>query len=146
MDEQYKGKWIVEEKESDEIKVLRTYVSTGYNKSFAGRLWAYISFTISSIWAGLFRSGKQDLVLTTSPPLFVGITGYIISRIKRIPFIFEVRDLWPESAIDRGVLNNNFAIKLAYFLERFIYSKASKINVLTHAFKEALIKKGSTNG
>jgi glycosyltransferase involved in cell wall biosynthesis len=141
-DERYKGKWIVEGKESDKIKVLRTYVSARYNKSFVGRLWAYISFTISSTWAGLFRSGKQDLVLATSPPLLVGITGYLISKIKRIPFIFEVRDLWPESAIDMGVLNNRLAIKLAYWLESFIYKSADKINVLTPAFKETLLRKG----
>ena len=141
-DKRYKGKWIIEGKESDEIKVLRTYVSARYNKSFVGRLWAYVSFTISSTWAGLFYSGRQDLVLATSPPLLVGITGYIISRIKRIPFVFEVRDLWPESAIDMGVLNNSLAIKLAYWLEKFIYKKADKINVLTPAFKETLLRKG----
>lgn len=141
-DERYKGKWIVEGKESDKIKVLRTYVSARYNKSFVGRLWAYISFTISSTWAGLFRSGKQDVVLATSPPLLVGISGYLISKIKGIPFIFEVRDLWPESAIDMGVLNSKLAIKLAYWLERFIYKSADKVNVLTPAFKEVLVKKG----
>jgi len=141
-DERHKGKWIVEGKENDKIKVLRTYVSARYNKSFADRLWAYISFTISSSWAGLFHSGKQDLVLATSPPLLVGITGCLISKIKRIPFIFEVRDLWPESAIDMKVLNNRLAIRLAYWLERFIYRNADKINVLTPAFKEALLRKG----
>jgi len=141
-DERHKGKWIVEGKENDKIKVLRTYVSARYNKSFAGRLWAYISFTISSSWAGLFHSGKQDLVLATSPPLLVGITGHLISKIKRIPFIFEVRDLWPESAIDMKILNNRLAIRLAYWLERFIYRNADKINVLTPAFKEALLRKG----
>jgi len=138
----YEGKWIAEERDGDKIKVLRTYVSEGYNKNFLGRLWAYLSFTISSTWAGIFRASKQDLVLATSPPLFVGITGYVIRRIKRMPFVFEVRDLWPESAIDMGVLNNKLAIKLAYWLERFIYRKASKINVLTPAFKEVLLKKG----
>ncbi len=141
-DKRYKSKWIIEEKESDKIKVLRTYVSAGYNRSFVGRLWGYISFTISSTWAGLSRSGKQDLVLATSPPLLVGITGYLISRVKRIPFIFEVRDLWPESAIDMGVLSNRLVIKLSYWLERLIYKKADKINVLTPAFKEALLRKG----
>ena len=141
-DERYKGRWIVEEREGDKIKVLRTYVSEEYNKSFLGRLWAYLSFTISSIWAGLFHTSRQDLVLATSPPLFVGITGYVISRIKRIPFVFEVRDLWPEFAIGMGILNNKLATKLAYWLERFIYKKARKINVLTPAFKEVLVEKG----
>lgn len=140
-DKRYRGKWIVKEREADNITVLRTFVSETYNKSFLGRLWAYISFTISATWAAIFCSGVQDLVLASSPPLFVGIVGYITSKAKRIPFVFEVRDLWPESAIDMGILNNKLAIKLAFWLERFIYQKADKINVLTPAFKEALIKK-----
>jgi glycosyltransferase involved in cell wall biosynthesis len=79
--------------------------------------------------------GKFDLVLVTSPPLFVGVTGYLLSRIKGIPMVFEVRDLWPESAIDTGVLTNRWVIKLALAFESFIYEKSSKINVLTPAFK-----------
>jgi len=93
----------------------------------------------SSIWAGLFKAkGKFDVVIVTSPPLFVGFSGYIISRIKRIPFVFEVRDLWPESAIDTGVLTNKFIIRTAYWFEAFIYKKAKLINVLTPAFYKTL--------
>ncbi|WP_199142157.1 hypothetical protein, partial [Pedobacter sp. ASV12] len=80
--------------------------------------------------------GKYDIILVTSPPLFIGITGYLLSRIKRKPFVFEIRDLWPESAIDTGVVTNKLIIKLAYALEAFIYRKAKKINVLTPAFKK----------
>lgn len=138
----YKHRWVVEEIESNKIRVLRTYVLEEYNRNFIGRLWAYISFTISSTWAGLFHSGRQDLILATSPPLFVGITGYIISRVKRIPFIFEIRDLWPEFAIETGILTNRWVIRLAYWLERFIYKKTDRINVLTPAFKEPVLKKG----
>jgi len=77
----------------------------------------------------------------TSPPLFVGATGYLISRLRRMPFVFEVRDLWPESAIDTGVLTNKLVIKLAYWVEAFIYKKATLINVLTPAFYTALKEK-----
>jgi glycosyltransferase involved in cell wall biosynthesis len=93
----------------------------------------------SALWAGLFKvKGKYDVVVVTSPPLFVGIAGYLLSRFKRIPFVFEVRDLWPESAIDTGVLKNKLVIKMAYWVEDFIYRKASLINVLTPAFLNAL--------
>lgn len=134
-----KWKFIALERENVKIKVMRTYVSALYNKSFRGRLWAYLTYTFSSTIAGLI-SGKQDIVIATSPPLFVAIPGYIISRIKRIPLIFEVRDLWPKFAIDTGVLTNSLIIKLSYWLENFIYKKAKLINVLTPAFKEYLIK------
>jgi glycosyltransferase involved in cell wall biosynthesis len=78
------------------------------------------------------------VVLVTSPPLFVGLSGYIISVFKRIPFVFEVRDLWPESAIDTGVLTNKFIIKVAFSFEKFIYKRATLINVLTPAFYNTL--------
>jgi glycosyltransferase involved in cell wall biosynthesis len=81
------------------------------------------------------------LILVTSPPLFVGITAYILSRFKRIPFVFEIRDLWPESAIDTGVLTNKLLIKFAYWFEAFMYKRAKLINVLTPAFRNTLIEK-----
>jgi len=74
--------------------------------------------------------------------LFVGITAYILSLLKRVPFVFEIRDLWPESAIDTGVLNNKLIIKMAYWFENFIYKRAKLINVLTPAFRMKLIQKG----
>jgi glycosyltransferase involved in cell wall biosynthesis len=137
---QYKGKYTFIDKYSDKITVIRSHVSESYNSNFVGRLWAYFSFVFSSIYAGLFKTkGKFDVILVTSPPLFVGITAYILSKFKRTPFIFEVRDLWPESAIDTGVLKNKIIIKLAYWFEAFLYKKAKKINVLTPAFKDKLI-------
>lgn len=126
-------------KQQGDIKVWRCHVSEAYNKSFLGRLWGYFSFMFSSIWAGLFKAkGKFDVVIVTSPPLFVGFSGYILSRFKSIPLVFEVRDLWPESAIDTGVLTNKLIIRLAYWFEAFIYRKAKLINVLTPAFYKTL--------
>ena len=138
--DKYKGKFYCKEHLSPNVIVNRTHVSEAYNSNFIGRLWAYFSFVFSSIWAGIFKvKGEFDLIVVTSPPLFVGITAYILSKIKAVPFVFEIRDLWPESAIDTGVLQNKAIIKFAYWFEKFIYSKAKLINVLTPAFKEKLI-------
>lgn len=139
--EKYKGKWIVKERYSDNTTLYRTYVSESYNKSFIGRLWGYYSFTFSSLYAALFKIEKHDVVIVTSPPLFVGITGIITKLFKRIPMIFEVRDLWPESAIDTGVLKNMIAIKLSYLIEKMSYNFSNLINVLTPAFKEKIVEK-----
>ncbi len=135
---EYKGKYFVK-KQQGSVNVLRCHVSEAYNKHFIGRLWGYFSFMFSSLYAGLFKAkGKYDVVIVTSLPLFVGVSGYLVSRLRRMPFVFEVRDLWPESAIDTGVLTNNLIIKLAYFVEGFIYQRAKLINVLTPAFYNAL--------
>ena len=124
-----------------DVDVIRSHVSESYNVNFLGRLWGYFSFVFSSVYAGLFKTkGKYDIILVTSPPLFVGITAYILSIFKRIPFVFEIRDLWPESAIDTGVLKSKMIIKFAYWFESFIYSRAKLINVLTPAFRDKLIK------
>jgi glycosyltransferase involved in cell wall biosynthesis len=138
---EYKGKKFVH-KQHGEVSVWRCHVSESYNKNFLGRLWGYISFVFSSVWAGLFKiKGQYDLILVTSPPLFVGITAWVLSKIKRTPFVFEIRDLWPESAIDTGVVTNRLIIRFAYWFESFIYKRAKLINVLTPAFRKTLIEK-----
>ncbi len=138
--EKYKGKYLVKETNADGIEVIRCHVSDSYNASFIGRLWAYFSFTFSSIWGGVRHANdKFDVIVVTSPPLFVGITAYILSIIKRTPFVFEIRDLWPESAIDTGVLTNGILIKFAFWFEKLMYRKAKLINVLTPAFRDKLI-------
>lgn len=135
---EYKGKYFVRKQQGD-VVVQRTHVSESYNSGFLGRLWGYFSFMFSSLWAGLFKvKGEYDVVIVTSPPLFVGISGYLISRFKKAPMVFEIRDLWPESAIDTGVLTNKWVIKMAYAVEKFIYKKARLINVLTPAFYSTL--------
>lgn len=139
--EGYKGKFLVREQYDENIEVIRCYVSPAYNASYLGRFWGYLSFVISSILGGIFKArSKFDMVLVSSPNLLNGITGYVLSRWKRIPLVFEIRDLWPESAIDTGVLKNKRLISFAYWLEGFIYRKSSLINVLTPAFREKLIE------
>ena len=139
--EQYKGKYFFVDKDFyPGVDVLRCHVSEAYNVNFMGRLWAYFSFVFSSIYAGLFLAkGKHDVLIVSSPPLFVGITGYVLKLLRGIPFVFEIRDLWPESAIDTGVVTNKQIIRFAYWFEKFIYKKASLINVLTPAFRDKLI-------
>lgn len=145
--QKYKRKYFSDQKNFDnKIRVIRSHVSEAYNVNFIGRLWAYFSFVFSSIWAGLFYAReKYDFIIVTSPPLFVGITSYVLSFFKKIPFVFEIRDLWPESAIDTGVLKNKLVIKLAYKFENFVYRKAVIINVLTPAFRTYLVNKKNVN-
>ena len=136
-------KLVLKEVDAEHLKVYRCKTSSGYGKSFAARLWAYFAFVFTSMICGLFYCRERyDLILVTSPPLFVGIAGVKLHWFKRIPLVFEVRDLWPESAIDMGIVTNKWIIKLSYWLEKWIYKRSKLINVLTPAFREALIKKG----
>ena len=138
---QYKGKFIVKEQPYPGVTVYRCHVSDSYNKSFLGRFWAYLSFAISTLYASL-RIRRPDVMICTSPPLTVGLTGFLVRRrFRKLPMIFEVRDLWPESAIDTGVLTNPRLIRLGYALERLCYRESTWINVLTPAFERILIEK-----
>lgn len=123
------------------VEVVRCKLSRRYHHSFLGRLWGYISFAFAAVYAGLrFADCKYDCIIVTSPPLMVGIPGLLLSRWRRIPLVLEIRDLWPESAIEMGVLTNKWLIHLAHKFEKYLYRKAQLINVLTPAFRERLIR------
>jgi len=141
--EKYKGKFFYRDKGFyNGVDVIRCHVSKTYNSNFLGRLWGYFSFVFSGLWAGLFKlEKKHDIIVPTSPPLFIGIIAILLSFFKGIPFVFEVRDLWPESAIDTGVIKNKTVIKFSYWFEGLVYKRARLINVLTPAFKRTLIDK-----
>jgi glycosyltransferase involved in cell wall biosynthesis len=128
------------------VNVIRCHVSMHYHRGFAGRFWAYLSFIFSSCWAGVFHArANYDMILVTSPPLHAGVTALFLAWWKRIPIIMEVRDLWPESAIDTGILKSKFLIRLSFWFESLLYRKSKLINVLTPAFREVLINRKKIN-
>lgn len=138
---EYKGKKFAFKKQGN-VSVYRCHVSESYNISFVGRAIGYFSFTWFALWFGIFKvKGKFDVVLVSSPPIFIGAVGFIFSKLKGIPMIFEIRDLWPESAIDTGVLKNKLIIKISYWFEQFLYRESRRIVVLTPAFRDILINK-----
>ncbi|AXX86647.1 glycosyltransferase, family 1 [Malaciobacter marinus] len=132
--------WSNTEKVDEDITLYRTWTYSGYNSNFVGRVIGYLSYTFSSLLKALFLK-KPDVYIVTSPSIFVGISAIIVSKLKRVPFIFEVRDLWPESAVATGVLNNKILLKILYWLEHRLYKYSKKIVVLTPAFKENIEKR-----
>lgn len=138
----YNNKYVYVDEFAENIKVIRTHVSDSYNNNFKGRFKAYFSFIFSGIYGGLFKAKeKYDLILVSSPPLSVGVIALVLSFFKRKPIVFEIRDLWPESAIETGILKNKLLINLSFRLERIMYKKAKLINVLTPAMRNTLIIK-----
>jgi len=139
----YRGRWTTEEMDG-EVKVTRCHVPATYGKSYAGRMWAFFGFTVSACTAAL-HAERPDVVIATSPPLIAVIPGWVAARarFRPAPWIFEIRDLWPESAITTGVLGKDSLLaKILYRLERWACASAAKINVLTPAFRDDLIQRG----
>jgi glycosyltransferase involved in cell wall biosynthesis len=134
--ERYRGRWVSKENDGA-VLVYRCHVPATYATSSVGRMWAFLGFTFSASTAAL-RAPRPDIVIATSPPLVATIPGWIAARVSMhpVPWIFEVRDLWPESAITTGVLKaGSLLTKFLYGFERWACRSASKINVLTPAFQ-----------
>jgi glycosyltransferase involved in cell wall biosynthesis len=134
--------WEETEGGEGEIAILRASVYSAHHKSFFHRLIAFFSFMLSSFWLGL---GVQnvDVVWGTSPPIFQGLTAWMLARVKRASFLFEVRDLWPRFAIAVGVLRNPLLIRLSEWLERFLYARADRVMVNSPGFVEHVKGRGA---
>ena len=108
----------------DGINVIRSYIYPSKSIKVIPRLWNYFSFVLSSLFAGIFILPKCDVLMTESPPLFLGISGFFLSRVKGAKWIFNVSDLWPESAVNLGIIGNGIPLKLSKRLEAFFYKKS----------------------
>ncbi len=124
------------------LTILRAYTYTAFHRSFLHRVISFISFMISSFFAGLGVRGV-DLVWGTSPPIFQGVTAWLLARLKRAAFLFEVRDLWPAFAIAVGVLHNPLLVRLSLWLERFLYRHADRVMVNSPGFLEHVRARGA---
>lgn len=119
----YKGKdYFYEEIEG--LKVHRSSIFVSTSKSIVNRLRNYFSFVWSSARVGNKKLGNFDFLLCESPPLFLGYSAMYLARRKKAKLIFNVSDLWPESAEKLGVVNNKYLLKLAYNLEERLYKKS----------------------
>lgn len=123
------------------VRVLRAYTVGVLHRGFVWRVVAFVSFMLSSVWAGL-RAGKVDLVMGTSPPIFQAVSAWLLAILRRRPLLLEVRDLWPEFAIDMGVLKNPALIAMSRWLEAFLYHRADRLAVNSPAYREYLLDKG----
>lgn len=106
------------------IKVLRTAIYPTQSVSVLPRLANYFSFLLSSLLAGGWLLPRADFLITESPPLLLGISGYLLSRWKKARWIFNVADLWPESAVRLGIIRPGLALSMSKSLEAFCYRKA----------------------
>jgi glycosyltransferase involved in cell wall biosynthesis len=124
----------------DGIEVIRVWSYIAANKGFVRRTLDFISFSVTSFLAGLFV--KADVIVATSPQFFTALSGRTLSFWKRVPWIMEVRDLWPESIKTVGAMKDNLFIRYFEWEEMRCYRSAKTIVVVTDSFKRTLTARG----
>lgn len=130
---------LVSEQDVGGVRVLRASTYKSLHRSFAWRVVSFLSFMMVSVYATR-RVGPVDLVIGTSPPIFQSLSAWFVARLRRCPFVLEIRDLWPEFAIDLGVLTNPLLITLSRRLEHFLYKNANHIVVNSPAYEAYLLR------
>jgi glycosyltransferase involved in cell wall biosynthesis len=121
--------------------VLRAYTYSALHKSYFSRVISFLSFMMTSVLVGV-RAGRPDVIMGTTPPIFQAVSAWLLSVLRRRPFLLEVRDLWPEFAIDIGLLKNPLLIFIARRLESFLYRHADHLLVNSPAYRDYLAHKG----
>lgn len=132
---------LFQQEEKNGIQVIRTWTYVTANEGFLKRTLNYLSYMVAAVLVAPFLS-KCDVVLSTSPQFFNGLAGYLVSRLKRVPWILEIRDLWPESIVAVGAITNRPVIRLLEGLEMFAYRHADHLIVVTDAFRAHMLAKG----
>ena len=136
----YENHWYFNEKMYG-INVVRvkTYISP--NQGVFRRGVDFLSFGIMSSIFGLFQV-RPDVVAATSPQFLTAVSGWFVAFIRRIPFVFELGDLWPTSIVAVGVIKKGFLINLFERIELFLYRNSTRVASLTYAFKKNLVDRG----
>lgn len=125
----------------DGIDVIRVWSYISANEGFLRRTLDYLSYMATATPAGL-RVSKPDIVIATSPQFFTICAGYLVSRLRRLPYILELRDLWPESIRAVGAMKQSAILDWLEKLELFLYRKADAVVAVTNAFKRNLEGRG----
>jgi colanic acid biosynthesis glycosyl transferase WcaI len=136
----YKNRWWQRET-LDGIEIIRVKTFIAANEGVALRTLDFVSFMASAFVVGLFLR-RPDVVVATSPQFFTAIGGWAIAALRRLPFVFELGDLWPRSILAVGALRAGRIIDLLERIELFLYRRAKVVIALTHAFKDNLVARG----
>lgn len=139
------GRGLVHARPIDGIDVVILKVPYANQMSFVRRVGSFLLFAWLSVWVAL-RQKKVDVVLATSTPLTVGLPALAMRLFRRVPYVFEVRDIWPEFAVSIGTLKNPVAIRIAYWAERLFYRRAKKIQVISEGMRRAMLRRGIAEG
>jgi glycosyltransferase involved in cell wall biosynthesis len=138
---EYRGH-VIQEEACDGVRIVRVWSYVSPNKGFLRRILSQLSFGCLAPFLGGKAIGHPDVIIVESPPLFNAIAGRMLAWSKHCPFIFTVADLWPESAVQLGMLRNRILIRLAEWLEWSTYRRAGSVWTLTEGIRSTLIRRG----
>lgn len=136
----YKNKWHQTE-QKDGIKITRVKTFIAKNTGFVLRILDFISYMIMAFFSGLFQK-KPDVICVTSPQFFAAIGAWACAKCRRVPFVFELSDIWPKSILAVGKMKKSLIFKLLEKIELYLYRQSAAVIALTHAFKDDLIARG----
>jgi glycosyltransferase involved in cell wall biosynthesis len=126
----------------DGIRILRLPLYPDHSRSAVRRVVNYGSFAVSAAVLGTLLSGRVDAMCAEQPPLSVGLAAWVLGRLRRVPFVYSVNDLWPESVEATGMVNRRWGLQWMSRLERFVYRRSAAVVVISPGIRENLIGKG----
>lgn len=138
--QRYRNVFLAREKLNG-VNVIRVWSYISTSRSFWSRILNYGTFSLMALAGGL-AVGRADVMMSASPPLPLGLSAWLVSRIRRIPWLLRVEDLYPQTAVNAGVLRNRFVIRFLEWMEKFIYRKAAHISLISESFRQSLLAKG----
>lgn len=133
----YENRWI-QEQTVDGIRVIRTWMLLTPNAGFLRRILNFVLFAITAVLASR-RVRRPDVVIATSPQFFCGLAGAVVARLKRRPFVLEIRDLWPKSIVELDQLKDGPILRILEWLEAWMYRSADGVVVNTQAFIDHIV-------
>ena len=138
---EYQARWWSTER-LDGMRVLRCWLYAVPNRGVGRRGLDHLSFMVTALLFGLPRLGTVDLVIASSPTLFSAVAAWLIATLKRVPFVLEVRDLWPEAIVSLGLMRPGRFVSFLEGLARFLYRHAARVVVVTESFADQLVVQG----
>ncbi len=126
------------------IPLVRVPLYPNHSKSGLRRILNYVSFALSAALLGPWLSQRPDVIFVYHPPLTIGLPAWVLSRIWRVPFVYQIQDMWPETLAATGMLNSPRVLNLVGAVAQWVYRSAAALLVISPGFRDNLLAKGVT--
>lgn len=137
----YRAKRAVVEGSEDGVRVLRVFMPLKGTRVWRRAL-DYAWFHLATALLGVARAGRQDVVLVTSPPITLGLVGYLLAAALGAKLVYDVRELWPDVPVRMGMIKNGLFVRLTYAIEQFVYRRAAAVTSIARSFIDSLTERG----